>query len=162
MRQTHTALIVPTLNAGVAWEKWLSAFEQQTLKPDELMIIDSSSEDDTVNIAREHGFRVEIIDKKEFKHGATRRLGIEWVPEVEIIIFLTQDAILADPKALEYLVREFDDPDVGASYGRQIPHKDATPIAAHARLYNYPSRSRINRRCRRPHPGAYGELLPFP
>jgi rhamnosyltransferase len=143
MQQLQTALIVPTLNAGIAWRSWLSAFKLQTLKPDELMIIDSSSDDDTANIAREHGFRVEIIDKREFNHGATRRLGIELIPHVDIIIFLTQDAILADPKALEYLVREFDDPDVGASYGRQIPHKDATPIAAHARLYNYPSTSRV-------------------
>lgn len=136
-------MIVPTLNAGVVWKAWLSAFKLQTLKPDEVIIIDSSSNDDTVKIAKEHGFRVEVIDKRDFNHGATRRFGIELAPNADIVIYLTQDAILANPKALENLIREFDNSQVGASYGRQLPHKDATPIAAHARLYNYPSKSRV-------------------
>ncbi|NNE83632.1 MAG: rhamnosyltransferase, partial [Alphaproteobacteria bacterium] len=39
------------------------------------------------------------------------------------------------------LVAAFDDPKVGVAYGRQLPHKDATPISAHARLFNYPPTS---------------------
>jgi len=143
MRQTQTALIVPTLNAGSEWLTWLAAFKLQTLRPNVLLVIDSSSEDDTVKHAQINGFRAEIIARQEFNHGATRQFGIGLVPDVEIIIFLTQDAILAEPRALENLVKVFDDPTVGASYGRQLPHKDATPIAAHARLYNYLPTSRI-------------------
>ena len=65
-------LIVPTLNAGSLWNFWLKAFEQQTQKPDCLLVIDSSSSDDTVALARDHGFDVRVIPKSEFNHGGTR------------------------------------------------------------------------------------------
>lgn len=143
MQQAQTALVVPTLNAGSAWRSWLAALKRQTLVPDVMMVIDSSSDDDTVEFAREYGFRVEVITREEFNHGATRQYAIDLFPDFEIIMFLTQDAILADDGALENLVRAFEDPSVGVSYGRQLPHKEATPIAAHARLYNYPLNSRL-------------------
>ena len=143
MEQRSIALIVPTLNAGYLWPAWLSSFNEQTLKPDDLSIIDSSSDDATVELAVRNGFNVIKITKNEFNHGATRQLGVELYPNAEIYIFLTQDAILANSSALAHLVEVFNKPDVGAAYGRQIPHKNATPFAAHARIYNYPAKSRI-------------------
>jgi rhamnosyltransferase len=136
-------LIVPTLNAGKLWELWLEAFEQQTLKPDYLLVIDSSSSDNTVALAHAHGFTVKVIAKTEFNHGGTRQAGIELLPEADIILFLTQDALLSNPHAIERLLAEFADEHVGAAYGRQLPHRNAGPIAAHARLFNYPPESQL-------------------
>lgn len=45
----------------------------------------------------------------------------------EFAIFLTQDAILASPDALQQQVAAFDDPQVAATYGRQLAHANATP-----------------------------------
>ncbi len=73
---SKVGLIVPTLNAGSLWESWLKAFEQQTRKPDCLLVIDSSSSDDTVALARAHGFDVQVIPKSEFNHGGTRQFGV--------------------------------------------------------------------------------------
>jgi rhamnosyltransferase len=140
---TKIGLIVPTLNAGSLWQSWLAAFEQQTRKPDDLLVIDSSSSDDTVALAQSHGFDVQVIAKTEFNHGGTRQLGIGLMPEAEIIVFMTQDAVLANPFAIERLLEAFADERVGAAYGRQLPHRDAKPIGAHARLFNYPPQSRV-------------------
>lgn len=137
-------LIVPTLNAGKLWEPWLKAFEQQTLKPDELLLIDSSSGDDTVALARGQGFEVRVIAQSEFNHGGTRQLGVKLLPMADIIVFLTQDALLAGPDAIARLLAAFADERVGAAYGRQLPHRHAGPIAAHARLFNYPEASHIH------------------
>lgn len=137
-------LIVPTLNAGKLWEAWLIAFAQQTLKPDVLLVIDSSSSDDTAALARAHGFDVQVIPKSAFNHGATRQSGVNGLPDTDIIVFLTQDALLANPYAIEWLLDVFvDDDQVGAAYGRQLPHRNAGPIAAHARLFNYPAECRL-------------------
>lgn len=136
-------LIVPTLNAGKLWESWLDAFERQTRKPDRLLVIDSSSGDDTAALARAHGFDVHVISRAEFNHGGTRQFGIGLLPEADIIVFLTQDALLADPDAIENLLAAFADEGVGAAYGRQLPHRDARPIGAHARLFNYPPQSQV-------------------
>ncbi|MDP1667301.1 MAG: glycosyltransferase [Methylobacter sp.] len=135
---SKVGLIVPTLNAGSLWKSWLTAFEQQTRKPDYLLVIDSSSSDDTVALARACGFEVQVIAKSEFNHGGTRQFGVNRLAEADIIVFLTQDALLAKADAIERLLAAFADQQVGAAYGRQLPHRNAGPIAAHARLFNYP------------------------
>ncbi|MEI6269953.1 MAG: glycosyltransferase [Methylococcaceae bacterium] len=136
-------LIVPTLNAGSLWESWLKAFEQQTRKLDCLLVMDSSSSDDTVDLARAQGFEVEVISKSAFNHGGTRQFGVDKLAAMDLIVFLTQDALLASPNAIECLLAAFADERVGAAYGRQLPHSNAKPIAAHARLFNYPAESRF-------------------
>ncbi|BBA36240.1 family 2 glycosyl transferase [Methylocaldum marinum] len=140
---TKIGLIVPTLNAGALWPSWLTAFERQTRRPDRLLVIDSSSDDDTVALARSYGFGVHVIAKADFNHGGTRQLGIGLLHDAEIIVFMTQDALLAGPDAIERLLEAFADERVGAAYGRQLPHRDAKPIGAHARLFNYPPQSRV-------------------
>ena len=140
---SKAGLIVPTLNAGSLWESWLKAFDQQTRKPDCLLVVDSSSCDETVALARAQGFDVKVIPKPEFNHGGTRQLGVEELAEMDIIVFLTQDALLASPFAIERLLSAFDDERVGAAYGRQLPHRYAGPVAAHARLFNYPAESQL-------------------
>jgi rhamnosyltransferase len=140
---SQVGLIVPTLNAGSLWESWLTAFEQQTQKPDRLLLIDSSSSDNTVALACAHGFEVVVIPTAEFNHGGTRQFGVSLLSGVDIIIFLTQDALLANPDAIAKLLAGFDDERVGAAYGRQLPHRTAGPIAAHARLFNYPAESQL-------------------
>ncbi|MDD2725372.1 MAG: glycosyltransferase [Methylovulum sp.] len=136
-------LIVPTLNAGNLWKAWLKAFKQQSRKPDSLLLIDSSSSDNTVALARAQGFTVRVIPKSEFNHGGTRQLGVGLLSDMDIIVFLTQDAVLVSADAIEKLVATFDDERVGAAYGRQLPHRNAGPIAAHARLFNYPNESQL-------------------
>ncbi|MDT4288681.1 glycosyltransferase [Methylomonas sp. MO1] len=136
-------LIVPTLNAGELWASWLQAFAAQTVKPDYLLLIDSSSDDHTVALALEAGFEVQVIPKSEFNHGGTRQFGVNWLADADILVFLTQDALLAGPDAIEKLLAAFVDDSVGAAYGRQLPHRNAGPIGAHARLFNYPPQSQL-------------------
>ncbi|MFA6051105.1 MAG: glycosyltransferase [Methylobacter sp.] len=140
---SKVGLIIPTLNAGRLWESWLKAFEQQTRKPDRLLVLDSSSSDATVALARAHGFDAQVIPKSEFNHGGTRQSGVNRLPETDIIVFMTQDALLAKPDAIERLLAAFIDEQVGAAYGRQLPHRNAGPIASHARLFNYPAESQL-------------------
>jgi rhamnosyltransferase len=65
------------------------------------------------------------------------------LPDCDIVIFLTQDAILASVDALENIVNCFSDESIAAVCGRQLPRRDAGDIEAHARLYNYPDQSSI-------------------
>ncbi|QJQ96047.1 MULTISPECIES: glycosyltransferase family 2 protein [Halomonadaceae] len=131
-------LCVPTLNAGPQWREWLL----RTLPAASMyrvLIIDSTSEDETAVLAEQAGCEVTTIARSDFDHGGTRGWAIGQLDDCEIIVFLTQDAIVADSATLDRLVEVFDDPLVGAAFGRQLPHDDATPIAAHARFFNYPS-----------------------
>jgi rhamnosyltransferase len=65
------------------------------------------------------------------------------VPDAEILIYMTQDAVCSGPDVLRSLLAVFADPLVAAACGRQLPRHGATAIEAHARIFNYPSLSEI-------------------
>jgi rhamnosyltransferase len=134
-------LVVPTCNAGPAFKYFLEGLSCQLFKPD-LVLLDSESSDSTVAMAREAGFSVHSIPRREFNHGGTRQKGVD-LCAADIIVFMTQDAILATPEAIKNLLRCFEDERVGAACGRQLPCPESSPIAAHARLFNYPSLSSV-------------------
>lgn len=133
-------ICIPACNAGSAWPETLKKIRSAAAGR-RLLIIDSSSDDDTGSLAYESGCELSTIRRRDFNHGATRNLGLKALDECDIVVFMTQDSLPVDEKAIEELVKAFDDPSTGAAYGRQLPHADATPIAAHARFFNYPESS---------------------
>lgn len=143
MNRYRVGLIVPTLNAGSQWEKWLDAVDRQSFQPHRKLVVDSNSNDLTRELAEQRGFEVITIDKMDFNHGGTRDMAINHLSDCDILVFLTQDALLGNEYAIENILVSFDDPLVALAYGRQLPHVDAGPIGSHARLYNYSSVSRV-------------------
>lgn len=141
-----TALVLPTLNAAETLGEWQDALNEQTYSPDRLLLIDSSSDDATVEIARNAGFDIHVIARHEFNHGGTRQRSVEMLSGYDLVVFMTQDAVLASKDSLENLLSWFDDPKVAAAYGRQLPRKQARPIEAHARLFNYPRQTLVKSR----------------
>jgi rhamnosyltransferase len=139
----NIALIIPTLNAAPYWAALVKGIRLQSLRPDTVVVIDSSSTDGTADRARTAGFRVIEIDRAAFRHGGTRQCAALSVPDADILIYLTQDAIPHGVRSFHNLVSAFRDPDIAAAYGRQLPRPRATAIEAHARLFNYPPSSRI-------------------
>lgn len=134
-------LIVPTLNPGTLWPHWLAAVRRQQQKVF-VMVVDSSSTDGTDFAALPSHWQYLCIAAADFNHGSTRTLALQHVPHgTKIVVFMTQDALLAAPDALQALLSAFADSTVSCAYGRQLPHADATPLAAHARAFNYPAAS---------------------
>jgi rhamnosyltransferase len=135
--------LVPTLDAGAAWPRFLQAYAQQQPAAGPLVVLDSESSDGTDRLALSAGHRVARIPRADFSHGGTRQWGIDhFAADAAFVVFLTQDAVLAQPDALARLLSAFADPQVAAVYGRQLPHPGADPLSAHARLFNYPAVSR--------------------
>ncbi len=131
------ACIIPTYNGKVELGRLLDSLQLQTAQFD-TFIVDSSSKDGTQELAKARVGHVTVIPSVEFNHGGTRQLMVDQNPGYNIYVFLTQDAYLADPDAVARIVEPFADPNLGAVCGRQLPHADATPLAQHARLFNYP------------------------
>lgn len=142
----NIAVLIPTLNAGKSWVKFLEAVQSQTVPILRKIIIDSGSSDDTIALAEAHGFEVLHIDKKDFDHGYARQLLAEAAIDCDILCYLTQDSLLKGPDALKHLILAFDDSSIGLAYGRQLPHKGAKVLETHARLFNYPAQSLVKKR----------------
>jgi GT2 family glycosyltransferase len=114
------------------------------VRPEQVLIVDSESNDATVELARAAGFQVMYRQSgAEYSHGSTRQTAAEMLSDAEILVYMTQDAVLANAQALAALLRPFEDDRVGAVYGRQLPREGAGHIEAHARVFNYPATSEV-------------------
>lgn len=140
--RNRIAVVIPTYNAAQYWPALSEGIRSQSLKPDRVIVIDSSSSDGTAELARADGFEVVTIASSAFNHGGTRQMGAEYAEDANILIYLTHDAVPYGTDAFAKLVRAFADPETGAAYGRQLPREKASPIEAHARLFSYPGSSR--------------------
>ncbi len=137
------SVIIPTCNGESTLRELFAVLHYQTLQPDEILVVDSSSGDDSARICKEYGAQVVTIPKEEFDHGGTRTMMANRA-HGDILVFFTQDAIPATRQSLERLVAPIiEDEQVVSTYGRQLPGKDASFAAAHLRRFNYPENAAI-------------------
>lgn len=136
------SIIIPTLNASVYMEKLLSLLRAQDTKPLEIIIIDSSSRDNTIDIAKRFGAKTMVIPGHAFNHGKTRNLAAVEA-KGDILVFMTQDALPQDNTLLSKLTAPLQISDVAATFGRHIPRSDASPLEVFARQFSYPDTAAI-------------------
>jgi rhamnosyltransferase len=135
---SRTGFVIPTYNASRHWDQLHAALQRQGIRNEQVLFVDSSSSDDTRDLVRQAGYRLKIIPKNSFRHGATRKMAAESLRWAAFLVYLTQDAIPCGEDSVERLLSAFNDPEVGAAYGRQLPREEAGPIERHARMFNYP------------------------
>ncbi len=137
----NISVIIPTLNAEKELDQLLTSLENQTIPPKEILVIDSSSEDDTIQLAKQHPFvRTHIIPRTWFNHGGTRGTAFTMAMG-DIVIFMTQDAVPRDNTLIEHLVAPLEEEKTIASYAKQLPKGDASPREKLIREFNYPKES---------------------
>lgn len=117
----HTSILLLTKNEARNIEGCLKAiYSQEGAAPFEVIIVDSGSTDETVEIAKRFPARIEQIPAETFHHARTRNFAAS-LADGEILVFLVADATPVSDRWLRTLTANFEDPGVGAVYGRQLP-----------------------------------------
>ena len=140
------SLFIPTYNATLdnkdQFIATLNIIKQANLY--RVLVIDSSSIDNTIDIVDSYGFEHKIISQKEFDHSGTRQLALTILSDSDIIIYMTQDVLITDVNELNKLVEPFyANQFIAATYGRQLPHKNADIFARHLRYFNYGTKNYV-------------------
>jgi rhamnosyltransferase len=158
-------LVVPTYNPGLQdWAQWLQALQSQYRQPARVVVVDSGSTDGSLALTTQAlqaaqattapgapkapAFTLLHVKAAQFDHGGTRQWALNQAlqahPEAppKVVVLMTQDAVLAQPQALGNLLAAFQNPQVAAAFGRQLPKPQAAWLEAHARQFNYPDQSR--------------------
>ena len=145
MLKKKVKIIIPTYNAGDEFKKVLAMLiKQKNLTKEDIMIVDSSSSDNTQSIVKDMGIKLVMLPKAEFGHGKTRKYAAELAGDVDIVIFMTQDALAYDENTINAIVKYFNtDTKIAAVYGRQVPYEHTDIFGKHARLFNYPEQSSV-------------------
>jgi rhamnosyltransferase len=124
------SLVIPTLDAVQEIQPLLEVLLRQTRPADEIVVVNSSSEDNTVDIVQSiaeecSSVRGYVINRNDFNHGSTRDKALrEWTTG-DIVLFMTQDVVPANERYIESIVRPFSDDRIAAVSGRQLPKTDA-------------------------------------
>lgn len=138
------SVIIPTLNAEHDIEGLLTVLGRQSIQPIETLVVDSASEDRTIELIQKHkGVRLLQIDRQDFNHGGTRDLALR-ESRGDFVCFLTQDALPVSDDYLELLVAPMvDDSEIALVSGRQLPKADARRFEQLVRGFNYPDSSSV-------------------
>lgn len=142
--EKNISVLIPTYNAEKYIDELLKSIKNQILvNIIEVIVVDSSSKDRTVEIANQFNTKILVIKKEEFDHGGTRTLAGK-LAKGDILVYITQDIKLYDEKSIHNLIKPFfKDKKIGATYGKQIPYENTNLFGKHLRLFNYPEEGYI-------------------
>jgi rhamnosyltransferase len=133
----QTSIIILTKNAGREFEKTLKMVFNQKHDDFEVLIIDSGSTDETLEIARRYPTKITNIKPEEFHHSGTRNFAAS-MAQGKYLVFITQDALPVDNNWVSSLLTPFSDPGVAGVYGGQIAYNSANVIEKFFYSYFYP------------------------
>lgn len=142
------SVIIPTLNAEHEIETLLIALDRQSIQPNEILVVDSASDDKTIELVQKHkGVRLLQIDRQDFNHGTTRDKALR-ESSGDFVCFLTQDAVPVSDDYLKRLIAPMvDDSDIALVSGRQLPKADARRFEQLVRGFNYPDSPSVRSKC---------------
>jgi rhamnosyltransferase len=102
-------------------------FDPVALKPRGVVVVDSGSTDETLDVVRSYPVELVQIRPEEFTYGYALNLGVA-VSDGELIATLSAHSTPVDASWLTNLIVPFSQPRVAGVYGRQRPRPDATPL----------------------------------
>lgn len=137
--QLSIGVAVITHSAKYHLPRCLPPYLNSPLKP-RVLVVNSSSHDGTVEVAKALGAETLVIPRNEFNHGATREVARKFL-NTDIIVMVTPDAYAASDGLLEALINPILHQNCVVAYARQIPHEGADFFESFAREFNYPSES---------------------
>lgn len=136
---TEVGVIVVTHAARDHLARCLPPLLRSPLRP-RVLVVNSSSNDGTVEEARRLGAETLVLQRSRFNHGLTRdearrALGLP------VVAMLTPDASPLDDHFLERLTAPIREGRAAAAFGRQIARAGAGPLERLGRRLTYPDRS---------------------
>ncbi|GAB2021894.1 glycosyltransferase family A protein [Pseudolactococcus yaeyamensis] len=139
-------VMLPTYNAENDIEEVLSLISSQISSEDKIQIVDSSSTDKTVAIAKRYDADIMIIPQEEFSHSGTRsRMAAKAVDEgFDYGLFMTQDVYLQKNAIKNLLELISSEQEIGAVFGKQeVDLVKGNLFEYYARSFNYPEKSEV-------------------
>ena len=142
MKNPRISLVVRCFNEEKHIGKLLVGLSRQTLKDHEVIVVDSGSTDDTLQIVKRFPCKVVQIDPKEFSFGRALNLGCKEASG-EFLVFASAHVYPVYEDWLECLIKPFSKSEIGLVYGKQSG-TDTTQFSEH-RIFEswFPNKSEL-------------------
>jgi glycosyltransferase involved in cell wall biosynthesis len=125
------SIVIPMKNAGMELQDVLEKLRNQKgIREVEVIVVDSGSQDDTLQIAKTFTSHVYSIDPADFNHGITRNFGAEKATG-DFLVFMSQDAMpIGDFCIFDVVSKMLKDGGIAAATVKQVPRSDADMFAS--------------------------------
>ncbi len=117
-KRLSCSLIIRCYNEGKHIGRLLDGIKQQTLDGLEIIVVDSGSTDDTIQIAKKYPIKLLHIQPEDFSFGRALNLGCG-VATGEVIVIASAHVYPVYQDWLEQLLGPFSNPKIGLVYGKQ-------------------------------------------
>lgn len=134
MKQIRSSIIIRTFNEGKHLARLLDSILTQDYKDWEIILVDSESTDDTLDIAAGYPVKIVKIRKEDFSFGYSLNAGCRSAAG-EYLVFVSGHTYPMNNEWLGNMVAPFEDQRVGMVYGRQIGN-DTTKISEEKDMMN--------------------------
>jgi rhamnosyltransferase len=139
------SLVIRALNEEKHIGRLLTGISRQASSPDEIILVDSGSEDATVEIATRFGAKVVHISPSSFSFGRSLNLGCE-AATGDVVVIASAHVYPVYDDWLDRLVAPFHGDQVGVTYGRQVGDK-RTKFSEHRLLAQwFPAESDLDQK----------------
>lgn len=119
------SVVTRSKNESKDIQNLFKALERQTVQPIELIVVDNNSEDNSVKVAKELGFKVLSTDI--YIPGKALNIGIA-ESQGDYVVLVSSHCIPTNSKWIENLVEPLlQDSSIAGAYGRQLPSISSTP-----------------------------------
>lgn len=129
-----TSIVIRTLNEARFLGEALTAIENQTVKSEsiEIVIVDSGSTDDTLDIARSHHCKIVQMKKEDFTFGRALNVGCA-AASGEYLVFLSGHCIPTTGEWLANLIAPLESGEAVYTYGRQ----EGSQLSAYSEIQHF-------------------------
>lgn len=117
-KQPKASIVIRCYNEAEHLPKLFSELKRQTFTDYEVVVVDSGSDDGTLEIVRGEDVNLQQIAKEEFSFGRSLNMGCQ-AARGEFFVFISAHCYPEDESWLERLLEAFADEKVAAVYGRQ-------------------------------------------
>lgn len=112
-----------------------------SVKP-RVLVVNSSSNDGTVEEAIALGAEVLVIPRNAFNHGSTRERARKFLG-TDVVVMITPDAYAENAETLSTLLEPIFSNKASVSYARQLSHNPSCFFESFPRHFNYPEQSQL-------------------
>jgi len=119
------SVIIRTKNEEKYLGRVLEAYQKQSFRDFEILLVDDRSEDRTLDIAEEYGCRIVTIPNGKFSHPYSCNLGGE-AATGEYLVYTNGHSIPGRETFLEDGLRNFRDASVAGVFAIPVAHEDGT------------------------------------
>ena len=140
MKNRIVDIVIPTYRPGDEFVELITRLKKQDYPIRTISVVNTETGVFPEEFCKKNDIQVTHIPKSEFDHGGTRDMAMRQ-SDAEIVVFMTQDAMPANPQLLSNLVNGFSEDRIAAVYARQLPREDCSIIEKYTRKFNYPETS---------------------